>query len=938
MATPKWFDANAYMQNKLAQLKAQEPDAGWTLDNLYDAFRDAGFVGVEGQYEHFVKFGAAEEVAPNAYFDADEYYAAKAKQYYEEELKQEFTGSEEQIATVKAMIKDAGMNAWTHYQQFGSAEGVNPSNAFDASDYCAAKAAAMIKAGQKAPDGTDWTAEKIAKAIDDAGMSVLEHYLTYAGTGEGEVAAGSTYPVSGDEQVVLPNPGETFTLTAGVDNLVGTAGDDIFSAVNDDADKPVLGAFDSIDGGAGNDTLNITDTATAAGEFSFPADFSMKSVENVTIATTRAINIDLSANADVVSIKGDARGSETSTVTASGNTDVALTVAKTAKATVNGGKAVSVTAGTGATSVTGDSLTSVTIKGGGAATIDNTAADTMHTSAKGTTLTSVVLDGVDGNSTIKGEGLTDVTVKGVTNVSRTVTITNAKEDHSLTVHVDGTGYMADGTEAQTTFADAKAMSMTVEASGEKSSLSLSGSNALENLTITGDAALKLKADALAALKAINGSAANGALTLGALNKATVDVQTGSGNDSFTIKATDKVTVDAGAGNDVVTLGAAIAAGSSIDLGAGDDTLLSASGSVAASTKDATTVIDGGDGFDSVSASLINAGNAAQFHNFEALDLTANVTGVDFALLTNSAIEALTLSGNNAAASIKNVAAGVDLRVSGNNGNMTTIIVKDAASGDADAFSVTLNETADAVATAKLTVNGIENLTVEATGAGDGDNTLQVTDNALQTLTISGSQDLSLTFSGTNGAAVNLIDGSAATGDLTINTANVTADDKLGLTVKTGSGDDTITLGDKASVDAGAGDDTIISSAQGGTFTGGDGKDIFDVKSAKGSDNMVTITDFVAGTDKLTFVAQGTTTTFKEADVSSANSLEAALKIAATGDGSTNGILSWFQFSGNTYIVQDLSTEATFQNADIVVKLVGAHNLSSMTVADFNFAS
>lgn len=32
MATPKWFDANAYMQNKLAQLKAQEPDlAGpWT--------------------------------------------------------------------------------------------------------------------------------------------------------------------------------------------------------------------------------------------------------------------------------------------------------------------------------------------------------------------------------------------------------------------------------------------------------------------------------------------------------------------------------------------------------------------------------------------------------------------------------------------------------------------------------------------------------------------------------------------------------------------------------------------------------------------------------------------------------------------------------------------------------------------------------------------
>ena len=948
MATPKWLDANAYMQNKLAQLKAQEPDAGWTLDKVYDAFRAADFVGTEGQYEHFVQYGADEDVAPNAYFDADEYYAAKAKQYYEEELKQEFTGSEEQIAYVKSLIKDAGMNAWTHYQQFGSAEGVNPSNAFDASDYCAAKAEAMNNAGQKAPDGTDWTAESIAKAIDDAGMSVLEHYLTYAGTGEGEVAAGSTYPVSGDEQV--SKPGETFTLTTGVDNLVGTAGDDVFSAVNDEADKSVLGAFDSIDGGAGNDTLNITDTAAAKdSSFSFPADFSMKSVENVTIATTGAINIDLSDNADVVSIKGDARGTANSTVTASGNTDVALTVAGTATATVDGGKAVSVTADAGATNVTGDSLTSVTIKGGSGATIDNTAADTKHTTAKGTTLTSVVLDGVDDSSkafasTIKGEGLTDVTVKGATQNVHTVTITNAKEGHSLNIHVDGTGYKADGvSEVQTVIKDENATSMTVEASGEKSSLALTGSTKLENLTITGDAALTLKAEDLAALKAINGSAANGALILGDLNEATVDVQTGSGNDSFTIKATDKVTVDAGAGNDVVTLGAAIAAGSSIDLGAGDDTLLSASGSVAASTKDATTVIDGGDGFDSVSASLINAGNAAQFHNFEALDLTAKVTGFDFDLLTNSAIEALTLSGSNSEATINNVAAGVDLRVSGDNTAMTTINVKDAASGDADAFSVTLNETADAAATAKLTVNGIENLTVEATGAGDGDNTLQVTDDALQSLTITGSQDLALTFAGTNGTngadggAVKLIDGSAATGDLTIDTTNVTADDKLGLTVKTGSGADSITLAGKATVDAGAGDDTITSSAQGGTFTGGDGKDTFNVAAAKGSDNMVTITDFVAGTDKLTFADQGDET-FGEAIVSGAQSLEAALDIAAKGNGSTDGALFWFQYGGDTYIVQDLSTDATFQSGDIVVKLVGEHDLSDMTVADFNFAS
>lgn len=201
----KWFDPTVYMQNKLAQMQATDP--AYAMSDLVAAFAKAGFVGPEGYFQHFQQFGAAEEVAPNAYFNANEYYAAKAAQFYGDK----FDGSELQIAQVKTLINKEGMNAWTHYQQFGSAEGVNPSNAFDASDYCAAKAAAMIKAGQKAPDGTDWTAEKIAKAIDDAGMSVLEHYLTYAGTGEGEVAAGSTYPVADDDQVLVPS-GKTIVI------------------------------------------------------------------------------------------------------------------------------------------------------------------------------------------------------------------------------------------------------------------------------------------------------------------------------------------------------------------------------------------------------------------------------------------------------------------------------------------------------------------------------------------------------------------------------------------------------------------------------------------------------------------------------------------------------------------------------------------------------
>ena len=235
------------MQNKLAQMQATDP--AYTMSDLVAAFADAGFVGEEGYFQHFLQFGAAEEVAPNAYFNANEYYAAKAAQFYGEA----FTGSELQIAQVKTLINKEGMNAWTHYQQFGSAEGVNHSNAFDASDYCAAKAEAMNAAGQKDPDGNDWTAESIAKAIDDAGMSVLEHYLTYAGTDEGEVAAGSTFPVSDDDQVVVPS-GETIVIDE-LDSTIaytGSAGDDKFYLKNNTTN---LHAYNTLDGGEGNDTL-----------------------------------------------------------------------------------------------------------------------------------------------------------------------------------------------------------------------------------------------------------------------------------------------------------------------------------------------------------------------------------------------------------------------------------------------------------------------------------------------------------------------------------------------------------------------------------------------------------------------------------------------------------------------------------------------------------
>lgn len=284
----KWFDSTVYMQNKLAQMQATDP--AYTMTQLVADFAAAGFVGEEGYFNHFMQFGAAEEVAPNAYFNANEYYAAKAAQFYGEA----FTGSELQIAQVKTLINKEGMNAWTHYQKFGSAEGVNPSNAFDASDYCAAKAEAMNAAGQKDPDGNDWTAESIAKAIDDAGMSVLEHYLAYAGTGEGEVAAGSTFPVSDDDQVVVPS-GETIVIDE-LDSTIaytGSAGDDKFYLKNDDTE---LHAYNTLDGGEGNDTL-ILDGKDLGGA-------TIRNIENLVVNGGSGTDYDMSLFATSFTLNG----------------------------------------------------------------------------------------------------------------------------------------------------------------------------------------------------------------------------------------------------------------------------------------------------------------------------------------------------------------------------------------------------------------------------------------------------------------------------------------------------------------------------------------------------------------------------------------------------------------------------------------------------------
>jgi hypothetical protein len=744
-------------------------------------------------------------------------------------------------------------------------------------------------------------------------------------------------------------PGQSLLLTANIDNLTGGAGNDNFAATITpgatvgSAVTPI-GPLDILDGGAGRDTLSIADTS---GTQLSLAGLTLRSIENLTVSSNAAFTDVNIASTGVTSAFMASTGAGLSKVTAAGTTDVTLTTANNAGAEVVGGKAVTVNSA-GANKVTGTALTGVTVKGGTATIINST---TDNALGGGTTLTAVTLDGVTGANAVTGNGVTSVSLANIATVGATsVAVTNATTNgYALNLNVNKVGTGTGATAVTVTAAEAKTVA--INATGASNVILTAA--AATAATVTGAAALELSIVGSTLLTSIDGSAATGGLTM---TSSIASIKTGAGADKITTGGTaSKVTFDLGAGDDVLTMGTGILAGSTINLGAGNDALLGA-GSVASTTA-APTVIDGGEGTDTIAAGLINAANASLFRNFEAIDLSTTAN-LDVQLLTGSTITGLTLNGGAGGATVSNVAATVGLTVVGNNTGTTTIGVATASAVD-NVFNIGFNGVA--ATSAPLTFNvdagtvnlaGIETVNIASTGAANTWNAITLTDSGLKTLNITGDKSLTLDFDGAVGATgtgngLALIDGSAATGKLMINLAANTPTyvvASAGLTVRGGSADDMITLGaGKATVVAGAGADMIVTGVGGGTLTGGAGNDTFNVSASvvqaggtvavptaptAATSVLSTITDFTAG-DKINL---GTGIAFSATKLtldSTVTNLELAFTQAAAVAG--NGA-NWFQYGADTYIVADKGTNG-FDAGDLVVKLTGLIDLSTATSAD-----
>jgi len=171
--------------------------------------------------QHYTLFGGKELRAPNSTFDAN-YYAIN------------------NADVLNAVSSGVFGSVFAHYQEFGESENRAPTSTFATFDSAAYLAA-----------NTDVAAAVTAGTFSSA----LDHFISF----------GQTESRDGSGITAVLNPGTTFTLTTTGEALVGTANDDVFiGGVSATAADNTLSLIDTIDGGAGADTLKVSANVLAA--------------------------------------------------------------------------------------------------------------------------------------------------------------------------------------------------------------------------------------------------------------------------------------------------------------------------------------------------------------------------------------------------------------------------------------------------------------------------------------------------------------------------------------------------------------------------------------------------------------------------------------------------------------------------------------------------
>jgi len=369
-----------------------------------------------------------------------------------------------------------------------------------------------------------------------------------------------------------------------------------------------------------------------------------------------------------------------------------------------------------------------------------------------------------------------------------------------------------------------------------------------------------------------------------------------------------------------------------------------------------TTIVGGDGTDSLSVNAAVAASAGSVvSGFETLVIATAAGGitVDLANFANNTFSTVQVDDGTNAIVVDSVAGqGITLGAAALGADLT-VTLQDAT-GSADSQTITLSSAAAYDTTNDVLVAGVEtiNLVMTDTNTTAHQNTLDLGADSATTINISGNAGVVFATGGNtdiadvttmdaSGVVLGAVTDSGVTYAATYNTTG-------GVTTLTGSnGIDSLTGGAATNdtISGGSGVDTIVYTGGTDTVTGGAGNDVFDVNAVGAAAGSLTITDIADGdTIDLVGAATGTivdvnATNWAAAEVTlgSAATLANYLDAAADQDGSTNSVLEWFTFGGNTYIVSSNDNGTTGASAgftagtDLAIVLTGTLDISDSTV-------
>ena len=264
-----------------------------------------------------------------------------------------------------------------------------------------------------------WESKNAKNAAKAGGVSLMALSLAACGGSDSTTTAVVADPVTPVAQ--------TLTLTAGIDSVTGTAGDDTINAGLNTNSTQTLQGLDTVDGGAGTDTMNVV--FNTAGNYA-P---SLSNIEVVNLTTSANITVDAVGVTGATTIKSTG---STGTVAINNIASPAASItiqstavdhdldyansavtgtADTATVTISGMTAGTLTVDAGIESlglVSGGSANTVALTATGANTLTLTGAQDMTLSTANTVAETINAAAATGKVTVTTDNVNDTTVTG----------------------------------------------------------------------------------------------------------------------------------------------------------------------------------------------------------------------------------------------------------------------------------------------------------------------------------------------------------------------------------------------------------------------------------------------------------------------------------------------------------------------------------------------